>query len=299
MMVTPRVSVVLATRNRAALLPMAVASVLAQSMADLELIVVDDGSTDRTPEICAAFAAADSRVRVLRCDSGGNVAAARNAGLALCRGEFVAFNDDDTVWEGDKLTRVLEAFSSNDVGLVYSAMESREGDGTIRIQGAAFPNDKTRGAWSCGTPMVVVRRAVLDQVGPFDVDLPRMEDFELWVRVLSRSRHVALPQVLLRTLRTDDGLSARSDLLRPCARHLWRKYRRSRMLPRGDEAALHQLLGHKWTLDGLRWFGIAHYVRAVRLAPTRGAWWLGLVAALLGRRAYKAAVAWRERSAMC
>ena len=92
----PRVSVVVIGYNDAEHLPIAVQSATTQSLRDIEVIVVDDGSTDRTPEVTARLAAADSRVRMIRlADNSGGCSRPRNAGLAEATGDYVMFLDSD------------------------------------------------------------------------------------------------------------------------------------------------------------------------------------------------------------
>src|SRR5262245_32073230 len=94
----PLVTIVLPTHNRAALMPRATRSVLAQTWKELELVIVDDASSDATPEILAELAATDPRVRIVRRDrsqTAGNPENPRNDGLAAARGEYVGFLDDD------------------------------------------------------------------------------------------------------------------------------------------------------------------------------------------------------------
>ena len=99
------VSVILPTFDRAELLPRSIGSVLAQTDGHLELIVVDDGSSDDTEGVVARLA--DPRVRYLRLPENRGLPAARNAGIAIARGEYVAFQDSDDVWAPDKLARVV------------------------------------------------------------------------------------------------------------------------------------------------------------------------------------------------
>src|SRR5262249_21308915 len=100
---TPAVSVVMAAKNYARFLPEAVESVFAQTFADGELLVIDDGSTDDTPGAVKPFLA-DARVRYLRSDRLGQPRA-KNLGIGLSRGEFVAFLDADDAWEPTKLEK--------------------------------------------------------------------------------------------------------------------------------------------------------------------------------------------------
>jgi len=112
------ISVVIAVYNGEAYVADAIRSVLAQAGVELELIVVDDGSTDATPGITRGFS--DPRLTVLRQENRG-VAAARNAGIARARGEFIAFLDADDVWLPTKLQRQMQLFSERpEVGLAYT-----------------------------------------------------------------------------------------------------------------------------------------------------------------------------------
>jgi len=108
-------SVIMATRDRAQSLEAAARSVLAQSDEDLELVLVDDASTDGTPSVCARLAAADQRVRVIRRDHpSGSCGLARNTALDHVRGAFVAFCDDDVAWHPDHLARCRAALRGAD-----------------------------------------------------------------------------------------------------------------------------------------------------------------------------------------
>src|ERR1700676_4365722 len=107
----PYVSVLIDTYNHERFIAQAITSVLGQDMAmdEVEIVVVDDGSTDRTPEIVHRF---EPRVRVLRKTNGGQ-ASAFNAGIAECRGEIIAFLDGDDWWAPGKLGRVVEELQRN------------------------------------------------------------------------------------------------------------------------------------------------------------------------------------------
>ena len=115
------ISVVIPTYNAEATLPPTLRSALAQSHRDIEVLVVDDGSTDASPAIAERFAAEDDRVRVIRRNNGG-VAEARNTGLSAARGAFIAPLDADDLWHPRKLELQLARFETAgpDTGLVYN-----------------------------------------------------------------------------------------------------------------------------------------------------------------------------------
>jgi glycosyltransferase involved in cell wall biosynthesis len=201
----PAVSVVLPTHDRAALIRRAVESVLAQTFGDLELIVVDDGSRDATAEVVAGIGP-DERLRYLRLTENRGAGAARNAGLAVSRGEFLAFQDSDDEWMPDKLARHMEAFrAAPDAGVVYSDMQRVLFDGSTRYHpsppvGPGSIIDADRGFYrvcGLGIQATVIRRSCFDAVGTFNEAFPALEDLELFIRLSRRTRflHLALPLV--------------------------------------------------------------------------------------------------------
>ncbi|PYM56358.1 MAG: glycosyl transferase, partial [Candidatus Rokuibacteriota bacterium] len=92
----PRVTVAVSTWNRAHLVGRAIASVLAQTFRDIEILVVDDGSTDATPQVLGRIE--DCRLRIVRLDRNGGISQTRNTAIRLARGEWLAFLDDDNEW---------------------------------------------------------------------------------------------------------------------------------------------------------------------------------------------------------
>lgn len=125
------VSVVMPAWNAAATIARSIESVLAQSHRQVELLVVDDASTDATAGLVAGYAAADVRVRLLRQAANGGVATARNAGIAAARGEFVAFLDSDDRWHPRKLELQLEQMRQAGASVSYCCYERVGEDGRV------------------------------------------------------------------------------------------------------------------------------------------------------------------------
>jgi glycosyltransferase involved in cell wall biosynthesis len=178
----------MAAKNYARFLPVAVESVVAQSFADWELLIIDDGSTDATPTAARPFLA-DARVRYFRADKLGQPRA-KNLGIGLSRGEFVAFLDADDAWESTKLEKQLALFRNNpDVGVVFCRRSLIDEKGNPI---AAKPTPKPpRGRvlpamfvqnFVCFSS-AVVRREVFSHVGRFDTQWDLAIDFDLWLRV--------------------------------------------------------------------------------------------------------------------
>ena len=204
----PWASVVLPTRDRAHLLPRAVASVLAQSDPDWELLVVDDGSTDETAEVLRAFD--DPRIRVLARQAPGGVAAARNLALSRAEGEVVCFLDDDDEYLPGFLEQTRRAFAEQPrAGFSWCGAEvvadHQEGRVTRR-SGVWQPRVSSRDqAYRLflakrmqGTGGLAVRRETLVKLGGFDERFRRAEDTDLLIRLAREHAFVVVPQILLR-----------------------------------------------------------------------------------------------------
>lgn len=199
---TPLVSVIIPTRNRAALLPRALGSVFAQTYDKLECIVVDDNSEDETQKILAGYA--DPRLVVLKHETNLFASAARNTGIAHASGEFIAFLDDDDAWLPKKLERQVPLLlrSPEAVGMVYCWMDYFDERGTLirkhdpRLKGYVFPYilDAQRLG---GCPTLLVRREVVDAVGGFDASLLRGNDGDFIRRVCREYEVDYVPETLV------------------------------------------------------------------------------------------------------
>lgn len=124
------VSVVMPLYNGARYLQRPVESVLGQSHGELELVVVDDGSTDGGADLIDEYARSDQRVRLLRSERNGGVASARNRAIEVARGRYVAFLDSDDWWHVDKLRRQLSALDAHDAAIAYASYQRMAEDGS-------------------------------------------------------------------------------------------------------------------------------------------------------------------------
>jgi glycosyltransferase involved in cell wall biosynthesis len=173
----PCVSVLIDTYNHERFIEQAITSVLEQdiSMSEAEIVVVDDGSTDRTPDLARKF---EPRVRLVRKPNGGQ-ASAFNAGLADCHGEIVAFLDGDDWWEKEKLRAVLEAFATNpEVGAVGHGLFEVDSEGRRLYLNKpnrayqCFFRTVEEGVWFpelmsfMGTSRLAIRRPIIDRLLP-------------------------------------------------------------------------------------------------------------------------------------
>lgn len=183
------------------MLAASIRSVLAQSYENLELIVVDDASTDNTADVVQGIA--DPRLRYLRMPQNRRAAAARNAGIALAKGSLIAFNDDDDLWLVSKLEKQVAALAEApaDVGLNLGGY-IRVWPGRADYVGGPFyfrALDFSRGFVGefslIATPGWLVRKEVLDRVGGFDERMKAWDDWELAARMwrMCRFTHVDEP----------------------------------------------------------------------------------------------------------
>lgn len=196
-MTKPRVSVVIPVRNGKDYIQEALESVLQQSFADLELLLIDDGSTDDDYD---RYALQDPRVRVIHL-AGNGVSRARNVGMAQSRGEFIAFLDADDVWFPGKLEAQVRYFDAHpDVGVVFGKFIRwpAQPDGGFAPASSLVQDvvrlsktEEERSGWLytrlldgllVGMNTAVVRRSVYEAIGGFNESMRQGEDYDFWLR---------------------------------------------------------------------------------------------------------------------
>jgi GT2 family glycosyltransferase len=185
----PTVSVVIAVRDGEAYLGEAIGSVRAQTFADWELIVVDDGSTDDTPEIIAAARRQDDRVRVLRQEAGG-VSRARNRGCEAARGRYLAILDADDVALPERLALQVPYLDSRPEVAVVGGAGTIVDEGGREIGAAVYPTDpsEAEALLAAGrTPLIqsaaTMRTEAFRATAGYRPALKRAQDFELWLQI--------------------------------------------------------------------------------------------------------------------
>lgn len=207
----PAVSVILATHNRAATLDAAIESVLDQTLADLELVVVDDASEDDTPQRLARWVERDARVKVLRNGENRGLPASLNRGISEARAPLLARIDDDDRWtDRDKLAAQLRWMRDHpDTVLLGTAYVDEWGRRTANpVEDGAIRRQMLSRCPFCH-PSVVMRAETVRAVGGYDETLPYAEDWELWLRLGRVGGLANLASVTLVKARGDDTLSER------------------------------------------------------------------------------------------
>lgn len=195
----PDVSVVIPTHDRWPIVKRAVASALNQAGVDVEVLVIDDGSHDRTAERVSEIA--DDRLRVMRLPSCQGGARARNVGIAEARGSWTAFLDDDDVWSPHKLRLQLEMGRAVRAGFVYSrAVHVQEPGIVTRLlalpaPGSLAPRLLSSNVIPAGASNVVVRTGLIRRLEGFDEELDHLADWDLWIRLAHEASAVACDEV--------------------------------------------------------------------------------------------------------
>ena len=265
----PHVSVIMPTRNRPRRLRVALATALAQSDVDLEVLIVDDGSTDDATERIVA-AVADRRVVYLRRQTQGGVSVARNAGIEQARARWIAFLDDDDVWAPTKLSRQLAAMVAQRKAWSYAGEVVVDAELRIVAGSPPPPPDEVartivrHNSVPAGASNVVVGADVLTRVGAFDPSLTIGEDWDLWIRLVRsgepgwvRSPLVAISQHGTNASRDADEMLVQLDVIA------------ARYGLRVDRAQHYRWAAWLALVDGRRGHAIRYYARAVAAGDPR------------------------------
>ena len=199
----PRVSVLTATYNAAAFIETTLASALNQTFDDLEIVVIDDGSVDDTPEVVQRVMQSDARIRLVQQANCGP-SATRNRGIDEARGALIAFLDHDDLWLPEKLAlqvALLDAHPDVGVASCYSAVIDRDhrclgwrlgGDATGEVYAEMLEWDMVSGG-----SVALIRREALERVGRLDQTLRFREDWDLWIRLARQVLFATVPRTLV------------------------------------------------------------------------------------------------------
>ncbi len=211
---TPRVSVITTIRNGERFLAEAIASILGQSYGDFEYLLVDDASTDTSPEIIAHFAGQDPRIVALHNANCINHSNAINVALPVARGEFVAILDADDLAHPQRLeSQVIFLDANPEVGVVGAQVQKIDSDG--RPQNTmSFPTTAALSRWSIlfGTPVLhsaaMMRRALLQAIGGYSVQWRYANDYSLWAELIGRTTITNLTETLVSYRHHEEQISS-------------------------------------------------------------------------------------------
>ena len=216
----PTVSIILPTYNRAYILRQSIGSVLSQSFTDFELLIIDDCSTDDTSSIVSSIN--DSRITYLKTPVNSGAAAARNYGISLAQGKYIAFEDSDDMWLNNKLELQLNLMEENpECGFSYHKIyydmgKNNHGQNLFVI----LPDEKIPYAQKngdiftqllydnlVGCPTMLIRHDALSAIGTFDTELKALEDYDLAIRLAKKYPALFIDEVLVSSTFSTTGVS--------------------------------------------------------------------------------------------
>ncbi|OGO23190.1 MAG: hypothetical protein A2144_11185 [Chloroflexi bacterium RBG_16_50_9] len=313
----PRVSVVMPTYNRAHFIAETVQSVLGQTFADFELIVVDDGSTDNTKEVIGSLK--DPRIRYIYQENRG-VSAARNTGIRTASGEYIAFQDSDDIWLPQNLElKVRRLDARPDIALVCSdayifnshtgvTLGRRWHDKPFHYcidpeKAARQPLKELLSRGCFITPQAtMVRRLVFDDVGYFDESLRTQEDWDMFVRIVRHFPIETIDVPLVSIRQHDVSLSASWDRMYFGATVVLNKALKSYSLSNTELnlvksrlARLHLSYGKSLVANGRIDLGREKLLAAIKIKPWLIRPYFYLAASLLGNAGIFRLKSWKKR----
>ena len=210
----PLISVIIPTYNREKLIERAVRSVLNQSYSNLEVIVVDDGSTDQTEAIVKGIL--DERVHFYKMLENEGAGHARNEGVKLSNGEIIAFHDSDDEWRPEKLQRQMDYWLEHpEFSMVYCAYLCHLADGRMKripaeqreeLEGDLFAPLLKRNI--IGAPTILVMKKKFLECGGFDISYRSLEDWEFLLRFTRENKIGYVNEILIDVHMGNDGVSS-------------------------------------------------------------------------------------------
>ena len=248
----PLVSVIMPAYNAAPFIKEAISSVIAQTVTDWELLVIDDGSSDNTREIAAGFAQIDPRIQLVINEQNMGVAKTRNRGMDLCRGQYVALLDSDDYWRPQMLEKMLAREEETGADMIYCSYELVDEQGEKLCNDFVVPlttffeDSIVRNVISCST--VLMKREFTEKYH-FPTNMYH-EDIALWFSALRDGcMACGVPEVLAAYRQRANSRSAGKLT---SARRRWAIYRKHLAMP------IHQCI---WAMARYGYYGVIKYKR--------------------------------------
>jgi len=297
-MASKLVSVIIPNYNYAHYLPAAIDSVFGQTYPNLEVIVVDDGSTDHSKEVLAGYG--DRVVSVFQQNQG--VSAARNNGVRASSGELIAFLDADDVWLPTKVAQQVQRFDNDAaLGLVHVGVDEVDTRGNsliTRLDGLSGQVEKelimltSRSIFGGGSGLMVPRR-VFDEVGGFDQGLSTSADWDIFYQICERYPVEFVPEILLKYRVHDSNMHGNVPVME---HDMTRAFEKAFRRPRPEVAAiknqaygrLHQILAASYFVAGSYPSFVRHAVKSLIYNPQNISYFLSSSRRTANQRGMKA-----------
>lgn len=218
---SPKVSVIIPTYNRASMVVECIESILAQTYTDYEVIVVDDGSTDNTEQALKPYS---GKINYIKQQYNQGLAAARNRGIKEARGEHITFLDNDDIWLPDKLERQMRFLAENpryDLicgnGVTFGNRKdegkpviSRKRVRVIKREGLTLRNTYIKGCIYFQT--IVIKKSIMEDLGCLDASLPMADDWDFCLRFLLKYKAFFIDEVFFKRRKHSGNFSSNSEL---------------------------------------------------------------------------------------
>lgn len=210
------VSIILPTYNREHMVGKAIESVLKQSYTDFELIIIDDGSTDKAEQVIASYN--DKRIRYYRMQENGGQSKARNRGMQMAKYDYLAFEDSDDLWRPEKLEVQMNAMKKADldVGIIYHKFQYDLGEEhSIILPDQHIPLENKSGDIYkqllkdnlVGMPTILIKKECIKEVGGMDESLRCLEDYDFVLRIAKRYKAIFLDEIYVDANYSSTGVS--------------------------------------------------------------------------------------------
>lgn len=287
----PTVSAIIPTYNYANYLPEAIESVLKQTFMDIEVIVVDDGSTDNTPQIVKKYLT-NPLVHYIRKKNGGQ-ASAKNRGIIESKGKFIAFLDADDIWFPRKLEKQMPLFSDPKVGVVYSKRILIDEQGREKpfehpklyrgnVLNQIFINN-----FVCFSSSII-RTECFKKYGNFDESLPMAIDYDLWLRIGVNYHFDNVNEPLVKYRFGHSHMSVNKEKRFECAWRVMNAFLQNPSLKRHlywwvplyAKAHIYGNMGNYY-LSKKKWPALKYFVTSLRYNPFYLFSWKGIIKLLL------------------
>lgn len=293
---TPRISVIIPTLNRAILLRRTIVSVLKQTYQNLEIVVVDDCSTDNTGDLVKEFK--DRKINYIRHDYTRGGSATRNTGIRIAKGDYIAFLDSDDEWFPEKLEKQVNVLinSPAEIGLVYTRfiraynnkkvynafywLNQKEGDVHNTLLDGNYITTST----------TLIKKECFSKAGMFDESLPRLQDWECWLRLSKFYHFKCVHEPLVISHQTSDSISTDSRALNEAIDLITKKHFEDFSKNKKSLSRIYCTLGILLCSNNEIKKGRNYLIKAIQLNPLNIKALFVVFATIFGQSAYNKAV---------
>ncbi len=289
------VSIVIPTLNRAHLVTRAIKSVLNQTYQFFEIIVVDDGSMDETEKVVQRIG--NKRIKYIKHQKTMGPGAARNTGIDVSYGDYIAFLDSDDEWLPTKLEKQINLFkkSTFNTGLIYCGVahidqinRNVKEKWIPKYRGYLFEKSLSSNFIVSGSSTVIVQRKALEKAGKFDECLPSCEDWDLWIRIAKSYYFDFVPEILVNCFAHSARISSNYDRVVSGLKFFSGKYKIEIDRQRNNVKARHFFyLGNHFCYYGAEILARKYLSRAFRIYPVNPLYFFSFIFLyLVGCNAY-------------